>query len=68
MLLNDVKSAIYKLGYTHGLKEFDVVQLLMKGMDHIKGVTTELLTELLDANLAELKIIKTDDKTYKQEE
>ena len=70
-LLGYIKTGIFMLGYS-GQKEFTSSDLLIKYFKghpaKIKGLTTELLTELLDANLDELKIIKLDDKTYKQKE
>jgi hypothetical protein len=66
--LESIRNGIFILGYTHGLKEFDVVQLLMKGVQKTKGLTTELLTQILDEHLDELEIIKIDEKTYKQTE
>jgi P4 family phage/plasmid primase-like protien len=66
VLLESMKTAIFKLGYTQGLKEFNVTQLLIKGMPKIEGLTTELLTQMLDEHLDELKIVRLDDGIYKQ--
>ena len=67
VLLEKIKNAIYRLGFTWGIHEFDVVRLQGEMPKRI-GATIERLTELLDSHLEELKIIKMDDKIYKQEE
>ena len=69
VLLEKMKSGIFRITYPAD-KKFTSADLLSKYFGtlstKIPGLTTEILTELLDLHLEELHLIKIDEKTYKK--